>query len=66
MVHDKLPRYHRGFGTAILVVGLVFSTLFAALILGLPLVVIGLYMTGASRSVWRCPHCGAMTDRSET
>ncbi len=63
MVYDKLPRFSRGFGMLVLILGLLLSFLMS-LLLGLPMVVIGAYMTGASRAVWRCPNCGALADRS--
>ena len=60
-----LPTFHRGFGIAVLVVGLLLAV-FVSLLIGLPMVVIGAYMGAASKSVWACPSCGALTERMRT
>lgn len=65
LVRGELPRFNRGFGIVILIMGLLLST-FALLLIGLPLVVIGAYMAVASRSVWTCQECGAVVDRHGT
>ncbi|MHC4662683.1 MAG: hypothetical protein ACYS8W_13460 [Planctomycetota bacterium] len=62
MAHHMLPRFSRGFGIVVLIVGLVLSV-FMSLLLGLPLVVIGAYLGVASRAVWMCQACGALVDR---
>ncbi len=63
MVREELPRFNRGFGMVILILGLLLSV-FMLLLLGLPMVVIGAYMVIASRSVWACPACRAVVDRN--
>ncbi|MHC4695779.1 MAG: hypothetical protein ACYTFA_03435 [Planctomycetota bacterium] len=63
MVRGKLPKFNRGFGIVVLILGLMLSV-FMLLLLGLPMVVIGAYMTIASRSVWACPACRAVVDRN--
>ncbi len=65
MARDRLPRFNRGFGIVVLILGLVLS-IFMLPLLGLPLVVIGAYLAVASRSVWACGECGAVVDRNGT
>ena len=65
MIRADLPRFNRGFGLVVLIMGLLLSA-FALLLLGLPLVVIGAYMAVARRSTWTCQECGAMVDRHGT
>ncbi len=62
MARDVLPRFSRGFGIAVLIVGLLLS-MFMSLLLGLPMAVIGAYMGAANRAVWMCRACGAVVDR---
>ena len=64
MAREQLPRFNRGFGIVVLILGLVLSIFM--LLLGLPLVVIGAYLAVASRSVWACGECGAVVDRNGT
>lgn len=64
MTTEILPRFSPAFGIAILIIGLLFSVLMS-LLLGLPIVVIGAYLAGATRVVWRCPACGALADRAD-
>ena len=63
MVRGELPRFNRVFATAILAIGLLLSV-FAMLLLGLPMMVIGAYMVVTSRSVWVCRTCGVVVERS--
>ncbi len=63
MVRGELPKFSRGFGIVVLILGLMLS-IFMLLFLGLPMVVIGAYMVVASRSVWTCPGCRAVVDRN--
>jgi len=63
MVRDKLPRFSRGLGIGLLVLGILSS--FFALLIGLPLVAVGAYMGVASRAVWICPACAAVVDRND-
>ncbi len=65
MILENLPRYNRGFGITLLVMGILLS-LFMLILLGLPLVVIGAYLAVASKSVWACDECGAVVDRHAT
>ncbi len=63
MVRRELPKFNRGFGIVVLILGLMLSV-FMLLLLGLPMLVIGAYMVVASRSVWACPACRAVVDRN--
>ena len=65
MAREVLPRFSRGYGITVLVVGLLLAT-FMSLLLGLPMVVIGAYMGAANRAVWTCQACGAVVDRIAT
>ena len=65
MYHEILSRFNRGFGMVVLVMGLLIS-LFMSLLLGLPMVIFGAYLSAASRSVWMCPTCGTVVDRIRT
>ena len=62
MARDTLPRFSRGYGVVILIVGILLS-MFVSLLLGLPMVIIGAYMGAANRAVWTCRACGAVVDR---
>ena len=65
MAHNVLSRFSRGYGITLLIVGLLLS-LFMSLLLGLPMVMIGAYMSAANRAVWMCRACGAVVDRIGT
>ncbi len=65
VVRAELARFNRGFGIIVLIMGLLLSV-FAVLLVGLPLVVIGAYLAVARRSVWMCPECGVVVDRYGT
>jgi hypothetical protein len=62
MAHDVLPRFSRGYGITVLLLGLLLS-MFMSLLLGMPMVIIGAYMGAANRAVWSCRTCGAVVDR---
>jgi len=64
MAAEVVSKFSPGVGIAILALGLLIS-LIASLLFGLPIVLIGAYLGWASRSVWRCPECGAMVDRAQ-
>jgi ABC-type phosphate transport system permease subunit len=65
MAHNVLPRFNRGYGIVVLIVGILLA-MFLSLLLGLPMVVIGAYMGAANRAVWTCRACGAVVDRIGT
>lgn len=59
------PRYSRKVGVFLVVVG-IFATLFwIGPVLGIPLFLIGLYMTGAKRQLWVCKECNTAIERVE-
>ncbi len=62
MAREVLPRFSRGYGIMVLVLGLLLS-MFMSLLLGMPMVIIGAYMGAANRAVWTCQTCGAVVDR---
>ena len=63
MARDVLPRFSRGYGIMVLILGLLLS-MFMSILLGMPMVIIGAYMGAANRAVWSCRTCGAMVDRT--
>ena len=63
MGRDVLPRFSRGYGIIVLLLGLLLS-MFMSVLLGLPMVIIGAYMGAANRPVWSCRTCGAVVDRT--
>ncbi|MHC5035822.1 MAG: hypothetical protein ACYTHM_00770 [Planctomycetota bacterium] len=63
MANEVWPRFSRGFGIVVLIVGLLIS-IFMSILLGLPVVVFGVYLWIASRNVWACRECGAVVDRA--
>ncbi|MBF0384288.1 MAG: hypothetical protein HQL27_00300 [Candidatus Omnitrophica bacterium] len=59
------PRHSRKFG-GVLIVGGVFSSLFfIGPVLGIPLLIMGLYMTGSKRQLWVCKDCNTAIERIE-
>lgn len=59
------PRYSRKVGGFLIVAG-VFSTLFwVGAVLGVPLFLAGLYMSGAKRQLWVCKECNTAIERIE-
>ena len=65
MTQETVARYSRGFGIAILILGLLFCVFLPGLLLlALPVVLIGAYLGWSSRSVWNCTSCGAMVERA--
>ena len=65
MASGVLPRFSRGYGITILIVGILLSIL-VSLLFGLPMVMIGAYMGVANRVVWTCRGCGVVVDRIGT
>jgi ABC-type phosphate transport system permease subunit len=63
MFSEVWPRFSRGFGIVVLIVGLLVS-IFLSILLGLPVVVLGTYIWIASRNVWVCRECGSVVDRA--
>ncbi|UCC95285.1 MAG: hypothetical protein JSW40_00630 [Candidatus Omnitrophota bacterium] len=59
------PRYNRKVGGFLIASG-AFTTLFwVGSILGVPLFLLGLYMTGAKRQLWVCRDCNTAIERIE-
>ena len=65
MAHEVLPRFSRGYGILVLIVGILLA-MFVSLMLGVPMAVIGAYMGAANRNVWVCRACGTVVDRIGT
>ncbi len=59
------PRHNRKVGGFLIASG-VFTTMFlTGGVLGIPLFLIGLYMTGAKRQLWVCQECNTAIERIE-
>lgn len=57
------PRHSRTMGCFLIIAG-IFCTLFwIGAVLGIPLLIIGLYMTGAKRQLWVCQDCYMAIER---
>jgi hypothetical protein len=65
MDREVLPRFSRGYGILVLIVGILLA-MFVSLLLGVPMAVIGAYMGAANRNVWVCRACGTVVDRIGT
>lgn len=65
MQHYTGPRYNRKVGGFLSTFG-VFSTFFwTGAAIGIPLFLIGLYITGAKRQLWVCRDCNTAIERIE-
>ncbi len=59
------PRYSRKVGGFLVLAGF-FATLFwVGMVLGIPLILTGLYMMGAKRQLWVCKECNTAIERIE-
>ena len=57
------PRYNRKVA-GFLILGGLFATLFwIGAVLGIPLILIGLYMMGSKRDLWVCKDCSSAIER---
>lgn len=61
MFQDEIPRFSRVLGIVILIMGVLLSL--SIWFFGLPMVIIGAYMSVASKPVWTCKGCGVVVDR---
>lgn len=59
------PKYSRTTGAFLIVLGLFFILFWIGCVLGIPLLLIGLYMIGARRSLWVCEDCNVAIERIE-
>lgn len=59
------PRYSRKVGGFLIVSGIFCMLFWVGAVLGIPLLVIGLYMTGAKRLLWVCKECNTAIERIE-
>ena len=59
------PRFNKKFGTFLVLAG-IFSALFwIGAVLGVPLILIGIYMAAAKRQLWVCKDCNTAIERIE-
>jgi hypothetical protein len=57
------PRYSRKLGGFLIVAGIICTLFWVGAVLGIPLVIIGLYMIGARRQLWVCKECNTAIER---
>jgi hypothetical protein len=57
------PRYSRRFGGYLILGGILCALFWVGAVLGIPLVIIGLYMIGAKRQLWVCKDCNTAIER---
>jgi hypothetical protein len=59
------PRYNKKLSGFLIAGGAVCTLFWVGAVLGLPLLIIGLYMTGAKRQLWVCKECNTAIERIE-
>jgi len=57
------PRYSRRLGGFLILAGVLCTLFWVGAVLGVPLFIIGLYMTGARRQLWVCKECNTAIER---
>lgn len=57
------PRHNRNMGGFLLGAGLLSSLFWIGPVLGIPLLIMGAYMTGAKRELWVCRDCHTAIER---
>lgn len=60
-----VAKHSKKFGAILLVSGIVCSLFFIGLVLGIPLIFMGIYMVSAKRPIWMCPECRSIIERYE-
>lgn len=59
------PRYSRKLGWFLILAGIICTLFWVGAVLGIPLIIIGLYMIGARRNLWVCKECNTAIERIE-
>ena len=59
------PKFNRKAGGFLVVAGAATSLFWIGPVLGIPLFIMGLYMTGAKRELWVCEDCNTAIERIE-
>ena len=59
------PRFSRKLGGVLVVAGLFAIFFWIGPVLGIPLLLMGLYMVGAKRQLWVCKECNTAIERVE-
>lgn len=59
------PRHSKAMGCFLIVAGIFCILFWVGAVLGIPLLIIGLYMTGAKRQLWVCQECHMAIERVE-
>lgn len=57
------PRYSRRLGLFLIVCGILAILFWIGAVLGIPLLIIGLYMYSAKRQLWVCRECNTAIER---
>ena len=56
-------RYSKNAGVVLVVAGILTSLFWVGVVLGVPLLLVGLYMIGAKRRLWVCKECNTAFER---
>ncbi|MBF0477890.1 MAG: hypothetical protein HQL26_00240 [Candidatus Omnitrophica bacterium] len=59
------PRYNKKFSGGLIIGGIFATCFWIGAVLGIPLIVMGLYMTGSKRHLWVCKDCNTAIERVE-
>lgn len=59
------PRYSRNLGWFLIISGILCTLFWVGAVLGIPFIIIGLYMIGARRQLWVCKECNTAIERIE-
>ena len=59
------PRFSRKLGSFLVVAGIFAIFFWIGPVLGIPLLLMGLYMVGAKRQLWVCKECNSALERVE-
>ncbi|MBF0503616.1 MAG: hypothetical protein HQL14_00800 [Candidatus Omnitrophica bacterium] len=57
------PRYNRKVAGFFIIFGIIAVLFWIGMVLGIPLILIGLYMLGAKRDLWVCKECNTAIER---
>ena len=57
------PKYSKKLGGFLVLAGILSTLFWVGAVLGIPLLIIGLYMAGAKRNLWVCKECNTAIER---
>jgi len=65
MIKGKVPRGMSLLsGCLLFIIGVVLCFTFVGMIIGIPCILIALFMGGRTQPVWKCANCGAVVERA--